>query len=72
MDKTDNDNMIQYNYNNNIITVERFFIGTENIQEVVKRYILEKHKIKVPEIKDNCYNNQCDMTVADLQKEGKE
>lgn len=66
----DKDLCSQYEDNENIITIERFFTGVNTLDNLIKQYIAEKHqKIKVCFSEEKRYNENCNTAVVDSSRE---
>ena len=70
MDKTID--TARYIYDNNIVVVNRNFIGTQKINELIEQYILKEYRKKLPQIGTMCYNNTHNTTVVRSAKEENE
>lgn len=46
MDKTQNQHLTVHSRDNQTLSVESFFVGTETIQEVIRQYISERWRAK--------------------------
>lgn len=67
MDKTDK--RVSYVYDKNIITVERHFLGTKTVNEIIEQYILEHSKVNVANLKEMYYNDLYNTAVVNSPKE---
>lgn len=70
MDKAVEPNMKQYVCGEHMITVERYFTGKQNVEDIVKQYILEQQKIEVSRAKEERRSTQCNQAAVGTAKEG--
>ena len=66
MDKEFSSHIIQYRYENNIVSVERHFINHTSIQELLKNYIEEQQNIISYNPSKKCCTNPDNTTVVDV------
>lgn len=67
MDETEKSNTIQYEYGNNIVSVERQFTNNTRINELLKNYIEEQQRtFFLHNSSKKCYNSQSSTTVVDF------
>ena len=69
MDKTEKSNIIQYEYDNNIVSVERHFTDNIHINDVIKKYLIDQQKNFILHKSDErCYNGHSNIAVVDCSE----
>ena len=63
-------NIVIYEFNDSIVTVERHFAGQDAITELLKQYFIEKIQNGTLDFSSqNGYNDDDKMTVASMETE---
>lgn len=69
MDKIQDIKKKRYQYDNNILEVERYFANNTHINEILKNYIYEQQKKNtISNSTEKCYNNESNITVVDFSE----
>lgn len=69
MDKTENLNTKRYQYDDNILEVERYFANNIHINEILKNYIYEQQRnFTLFNSTEKCYNKESNITVVDFSE----
>lgn len=62
---------VQYEFGDNVITVDRYFDGNTSINELIKQYIMQEYKF-LPNKEEKYYNTSCNTAVVNSVKEESE
>ncbi len=69
MDKNKTANTVEYQYENNVVTVERHFTNNRCINDIVKKYVFEQHKnFVLHKSTEKCYDSNSNTTVVDFSE----
>lgn len=69
MDKTEKSKTKEYQFGNNIVSVERHFGNNIHINDILKKYIYEQNKnFGLHNSVEKCYNSKSNITVVDFSE----